>query len=122
MGIVTLDKGNFKTTVDEKGILLVDCWAAWCGACKKFEPVFERVAEKNPGHTFAKLDAQSEKEIIEELGIENIPTLLLFRDGIMLLKQAGYLDEANLNDVVKQAEGLDMDAVRADMADEGRKD
>ena len=122
MAVVTLNRDNFESTVTGNGIVLVDCRAAWCEACKTFEPVFDRVARLHSGHTFGKLDTEEEKEIVSDLGVEHIPTLLLFRDGILLFKQPGYLEEEKLEDVVRQAEALDMDEVRADMAAEQQGD
>lgn len=118
MAIVNLSKDNFDSTVTGGGIVLVDCWAAWCGACKTFGPVFERVAERHPNHTFGKIDARKERELVNQLGIEHIPALLLFRDGILLFRQPGYFDEAKLDDILSQAESLDMELVLADMAAE----
>jgi thioredoxin 1 len=122
MAILDLDKDNFEQTVARGGIVLVDCWAAWCGACKTFGPVFEGVAKRYPNHTFGKIDAQKEKDLVKELGIENIPTLLLFRDGILLFQQPGYFEDEKLDDILSQAESLDMDLVRADMDAEQSKE
>ncbi len=110
--MLDLDEKNFETVVTGNGIVLVDCWAPWCGACRDFAPVFERVAELHPGYTFAKFNTQAHKEYTAELGIQRIPTLMLFRDGVLLLKQPGYYEEERLIDVISQAESLDMDEVR----------
>lgn len=95
---------------------MIDCWASWCNACKDFKPVFENIAEKFKNHTFAMLDTMVEKDLVSLLKIEHIPTLLLFRDGILLFKQPGYFSEDKLYDIIMQAESLDMDLVRADLA------
>jgi thioredoxin 1 len=113
MATLDVTEESFSDVVTGGGIVVVDCWASWCGACKTFAPVFERVAGKHPGHTFAKLDTQREKSLVKDLEIENIPTLLLYRDGLLLFKQPGYYEEEELDDIVKQAESLDMDEVRA---------
>jgi thioredoxin 1 len=115
MATVTVDRSSFEPTVSREGIVLIDCWAAWCGACERFGPAYERAAERHPEHVFAKLDTQAEKELVTELGIEHIPTLMLFRDGILLFKQPGSFEEDGLEDIVAQAESLDMDLVRAEL-------
>jgi thioredoxin 1 len=116
MALIALNESNYEQHVSGKGIVVVDCWAAWCAACKDFTPIYERVAATFPAHTFGKLDTQVEKNLVSKLGIENIPTLLLYREGILLFKQPGYYDEAQLEDILRQAESLDMDVVRADIA------
>lgn len=113
MAIVNLGSDNFNSTVSASGITLIDCWASWCVACSGFEPIYRRAAERHPKHTFAKLDTQTEKNLIKELGIEHIPSLLLYRDGILLFRQPGYYSEEQLEDIVQQAESLDMNEVRA---------
>jgi thioredoxin 1 len=111
--VVELNKDNYEATVSSGGIVLVDCWAAWCKACKDFQPVFERAARRHPGHRFGKLNTLLEDEIVASLGIEQIPSLVLFRDGLMLFNQPGYFDDGGLDDIVAQAESLDMDEVRS---------
>ena len=118
MAVVDLNQGNFEQTVSGRGIVMVDCWADWCVACRDFEPVFERVAEKHPDHTFGKLDTENEKELVSELKIEHIPTLVLYRDGIKLFLQPGYFEEEKLDDIVSQAESVDMNEVRAHIQSE----
>jgi thioredoxin 1 len=118
VGTVILTEDNFESVVDNKGIVLIDCWAPWCGACKTFEPVFEHVAEKYPDHKFGKINTQDEEKLVSALGIENIPTLLLYRDGILLFRQPGYFEEEKLEEIVNQAESLDMDDVRAQIRSE----
>jgi thioredoxin 1 len=120
MSIVTLDKDNFEETVASGKIVMVDCWADWCGACKNFAPVFEDVASRHPKHTFGKLDTQSQKDLVAKLGIENIPSLLLYREGIMLFKQPGYFSEEQMNDIVRQAETVDMQKVRMEIETEAK--
>jgi thioredoxin 1 len=120
MAIITLYKGNFEGAVSGDGIVLVDCWAQWCGACKTFRPVYERVAAKHPGITFGSLNTGAEKSLVSKLGIEHIPTLLLYRDGILLFQQPGYYGEEEMEDILQQAESLDMDLVRSEIV-AGRK-
>lgn len=116
MATVNLTAENFESTVLADGIVLVDWWAAWCGPCRMFAPVFEEASEKHPDVVFAKVDTEAEQEIAGAAGISSIPTLMIFRDGIMLFNQAGALPGPALEDVIEQARGLDMDAIRAEIA------
>ena len=116
MATVNLTAENFESTVLADGIVLVDWWAAWCGPCRMFAPVFEEASEKHPDIVFAKVDTEAEQEIAGAAGISSIPTLMIFRDGIMLFNQAGALPGPALEDVIEQARGLDMDAIRAEIA------
>lgn len=118
MSVINLDSSNFDETVSGDNIIIVDCWAEWCGACKTFAPVYEKVAARHPKHIFGKLDTQSHKDLVATLGIENIPSLLLFREGIMLFKQPGYFSEEQMEDIVRQAESIDMKQVRMEIETE----
>ena len=118
MAIAELNDDNFNDTVTGEGIVLVDCWAPWCKACKDFQPVFEAAAERHPAHTFAKLNTSTEERLVNELGVENVPSLALFRDGVLLHLEAGYVERDGLDDIIAQAESLDMDAVNAAIAAE----
>jgi thioredoxin 1 len=115
---VELTKDNFAATVSRDGIVLVDCWASWCGGCEKFGPIYEEVASRHPEHVFGKLNTHAEDALVSSLGVEHIPSLLLYRDGILLFQQPGNFDEEALEDIVSQAESIDMDVVRAHMASE----
>ena len=117
MNVTELKYENFNMVTSKEGIVLIDCWAEWCGACKNFEPVFEKVAQKHSEHTFAKIDSTKHKKLINDLGIENIPTLMLYRDGILLFQQPGYFEEEKLEDILEQATNINMDEVRAHIAD-----
>ena len=107
MSTVNLTQATFAETINAGGLVLVDLWAEWCGPCKRFAPVFEKVSEEHPDAVFAKVDTEAEQALAGEL---------VFRDGILLFNQAGALPEAALEDLVGQAEALDMDEVRAELA------
>lgn len=116
MSVLKITAGNFERTVSDGGIVLVDCWASWCGGCKTFTPIFEKMAAEHPGCVFGKLDTQSEAELVASIGVKHIPCLLVYRDGVLLLNQPGNFDEQALKDIIRQADSLDMDVVRADIA------
>jgi thioredoxin 1 len=111
-----LTSENYQEIVTKPGIVIVDCWASWCGACETFTPIFEAASEKHSAVFFAKMDTQQEEELVSEFGIEHIPALMLFRDGILLFKQPSNFNAEELEDVIAQAESLDMDHVRAQLA------
>ncbi len=114
----TLNMENFESTISADGITLVDFWAAWCGPCRQFGPIFEQAAEENPDATFAKVDTEAEQELAGSLGIMSIPTLMIFRDGIQLFSQPGALPKSGLDDLLRQVRELDMDEVRKELNSE----
>ena len=116
MSSVDLSLSDFEQTVTQEGITLVDFWAEWCGPCRQFAPVFEKAAEANPDITFAKVDTDAEQQLSQMAGIASIPTLMLFRDGILLFNQAGAMPPQALGDLIRQAREVDMDAVREQAA------
>jgi len=116
MATTNLTLDQFESTISSDGIVLVDFWAAWCGPCQRFGPTFEAASEKNPDIVFAKVDTEAEQQLAASLRIQSIPTLMLFRDGILLFNSPGALPAAALDDLISQARGLDMGAVRADVA------
>ena len=112
MATRTMSIDDHDQTVKE-GIVLIDFWAAWCGPCRQFAPVFERVSERNEDVVFAKVDTEAEPELAQMYGITSIPTLVVYRDGIPVFGQPSALPEPALEDIVHQVRELDMDLVRS---------
>ena len=106
---------DFEATVGKEGITLVDFWAEWCGPCKSFGPIFEKVSEDHPNLRFAKVDTEAEQELASMAGITSIPTLMVFRDGILLFNQAGALPAPALEELVGKVKEIDMAEVRAEI-------
>ncbi|MFL5369459.1 MAG: thioredoxin family protein [Myxococcales bacterium] len=117
MATVSLTKDGFQAAVEKEGILLIDWWAAWCGPCRSFGPIFERVSEKHPDAVFAKVDTEAEQELAGAFEIRSIPTLMIFRDRVLLYAEAGALPEQALDDIVAKVKALDMEDVRRRIAD-----
>jgi thioredoxin 1 len=109
---VALTNQTYADTIRDNDIVLVDFWAAWCGPCRMFAPVFEAAAADNPDLVFAKVDTEAEQELAGSLGIMSIPTLAIFREGIPVFAQPGALPRAALDDLISQVRALDMDEVR----------
>jgi thioredoxin 1 len=113
MSTVALTEQNFEETVTGEGITLVDWWAAWCGPCRMFGPVFERASEQHADAVFGKVDTEAQPEVAAAFNISSIPTLMIVRDGIVLYSQPGALPESALEQLIGKAKELDMDEVRA---------
>ncbi|MGW9629867.1 thioredoxin [Agromyces sp. NPDC055520] len=112
MTTVTLTSHNLEQIVSGDGIVFVDFWAAWCGPCRAFAPVFEEAARHNPDIVFGKVDTEAEQELAAAFRISSIPTLMAFRDGILVFSQPGALRGPQLEQLVEGARALDMDSVR----------
>lgn len=115
MAAVEITKDNFKETVSKQGIVILDWWAAWCGPCRAFAPTFEAASGKHPDIVFGKIDTDAQPELSGAFEIRSIPTLMVFRDGILLFEQAGALPAAALEDLVKQVRALDMEQVKKEV-------
>ena len=116
MATVALTKETFDQTIQDNGTVIVDFWAEWCGPCRMFAPTFETVSEEHEDIVFAKVDTEDQQELAAQFGIRSIPTLMVFRDQIVLYAQPGALPEPAFRDLVGQVKAIDMDDVRAQMA------
>ena len=116
MSAVALTRETFGDTVTKPGITLVDWWASWCGPCRMFAPVFQAASEQHPDIVFGKIDTEDQPELAAAARISSIPTLMAFRDGILVFSQPGALPGAALEQLIQAVRDLDMDEVRAGLA------
>ena len=117
MAVVELTKENFEQTVTGNDFVIVDYWAPWCGPCRSFAPTYEKVSEEFPNIVFAKVNTEDEQEIAAQFGIRSIPTLMIFREKIIIYSEAGALPESAFKELVTKAGELDMDEVRKQIAE-----
>jgi thioredoxin 1 len=118
MSTITLNLENFESTVLAEGITFVDFWAEWCGPCKMFGPIFEKAAESNLDIRFGKVDTEAEQQLSASLGIQSIPTIMAFRDGVLLFSQPGALPQVSFDQLITAVREVDMEDVRRQIAEQ----
>ncbi len=121
MATIELNKDNFKTTIENNDFVIIDFWAPWCGPCQGFLPVYEELSEKYPDIIFAKVNTEDEQELAAGFQIRSIPTLMMFREQVILYSEAGALQKAQLEELIEKAGSLDMAEVHKQM-EEGEQD
>ena len=118
MACIDLTTKTFDETLDKNEIVIIDFWAEWCGPCKQFAPIFEKASENYPDVIFAKVNTEEQQSLATQYNIHSIPTIMVIRDGIILLNQGGMLPENKFGDLIAHVKALDMDEVRKEMAEE----
>ena len=112
MAPVAIGKDTFATTINDNGIVLVDFWASWCGPCMRFAPIYDAASERHPDVTFSKVDTEEERDLAAGLEISSIPTIMAFRDGMLVFRQAGMLNASQLDQLIGQIKELDMEELK----------
>jgi thioredoxin 1 len=118
LATVELTKDNFDQIVGENDFVFVDFWASWCGPCKSFAPIYDNISEKHDDIVFAKVNTEEQQEIAAHFQIRSIPTLMIFRDQVVIFSQPGMLPEEALEELITKARELDMDQVRKEIAEQ----
>lgn len=121
MAVINLTKDNFESVITGNDMVIVDFWAPWCGPCRGFAPVFESASEKYPNVVFAKVNTEEEQELATHFAIRSIPTVMFFREQVILFSQAGALPAEGLESVLSQAQAVDMKQVHEDLAAQERE-
>ena len=121
MATIELTMDNFQETIENNPIVIIDFWASWCGPCRSFAPTFEATSDKNPDIVFAKVNTEEQQELAGSFGIRSIPTLMVFREKVILYSEAGALPPTHFEHLIGQVKSLDMDEVRRQIAEEQSK-